>query len=159
MLLAKLNALKSLNKMCFKQNAQRLLVLLSLLSASNSALAEETVEVGKHVTTPTDSLSMLLSLMFVLAVILMAAWVLKRFNIVQHGATQGIRVISSVNLGTKEKLVIVEVGNEQIMLGVTSQQVNLIKVLDEKLPTSQPDSSSLEQPFAKSLQKYFRQKS
>ena len=44
-----------------------------------------------------------------------------------------IKIITAVPLGTKEKLVLIEAGNKQMLLGVTQHQINLIKELDEPL--------------------------
>ena len=44
-----------------------------------------------------------------------------------------MKVVSSLPLGAKERLVVVQVGKEQLLLGVSQQQVALIKTLDEPL--------------------------
>ena len=97
-------------------------------------------EVGKHVMATTDAGSMILSLLMVLALIFISALVLKRFNFTQQTSGQ-MKVVSSLSLGVKERLVVAQVGEQQLVLGVTSQQITLIKSLDEPITTNQPENA------------------
>jgi len=122
----------------------RIFFTLLLYFNVNSAWAKESVSdvastvadtvplVGSHVSTNMNAASMLLSLLMVLAVIALSAFLLKRFNLVQTGNTQ-LKVITSLSLGNKEKIVVVQVGKKQLLLGVTAQQVNVLESLDEPL--------------------------
>lgn len=98
-------------------------------------------EVGKHVMATTDAGSMILSLLMVLALIFISALVLKRFNFTQQNSGQ-MKVISSLSLGVKERLVVAQVGEQQLVLGVTSQQITLIKSLEEPITVNQPENAS-----------------
>lgn len=123
----------------------KIFILLSLLSFSVKSLAqEELVEVGKHANVNLDSFSMITSLLMVLMLIVVSAWVLKKFNLVNKSVA-GMRVISSLPLGHKEKLVVVQVGDEQLLLAVTSQQISLIKQLQSPLALGEPISQDLVQ--------------
>ncbi|MDP7591821.1 MAG: flagellar biosynthetic protein FliO [Litorilituus sp.] len=129
--------------------------LLSLLLLAQITLAQEvssaresheqTVvdavpQVGKHVMANTDASGMILSLFIVLALIIVSALVLKRFNFFQQNTSQ-LKVIANLSLGSKERLVVVQVGSQQLVLGVTAQQITLIEALDE--PISLPSDKSL----------------
>ncbi|WP_210725534.1 flagellar biosynthetic protein FliO [Candidatus Colwellia aromaticivorans] len=98
-------------------------------------------EVGKHVMANTDAGSMILSLLMVLALIFISALVLKRFNFTQQNTSQ-LKVIASLSLGVKERLVVAQVGEQQLVLGVTPQQITLIKSLEEPIVSSQPEKTS-----------------
>nr|WP_086941103.1 flagellar biosynthetic protein FliO [Thaumasiovibrio occultus] len=75
------------------------------------------------------------SLFLVLGLIVLLAWLTKKLRLSQlGGAGSQMRVVKQLPLGAKERLVVVEVGNEQLLIGVTAQQVNLIKTLAEPLP-------------------------
>jgi len=93
---------------------------------------EKASTVGSHVSGGVNAVSMILSLFMVLAVIVVSAYMLKRFNVIQS-TTQGLKIVASLPLSTKEKIIIVQVGKKQLLLGVTSQQINLIESLDEPL--------------------------
>lgn len=99
-------------------------------------------EVGKHVMANTDAGSMILSLLMVLALIIISALVLKRFNFTQQNSSQ-IKVIASLSLGVKERLVVAQVGDQQLVLGVTPQNITLIKSLEEPIASNQPEKASV----------------
>lgn len=74
------------------------------------------------------------SLGLVVALILFLAWLLRRMRFPGlNGAQGGMKIVSQVPLGQKERLIVLQVNNEQLLIGVTSHQVSLIKKLDEPL--------------------------
>lgn len=89
----------------------------------------QTPQVGKHVQANMDAGSMILSLLMVLALIIISALVLKRFNITQQGSSQ-LKVIASLSLGAKERVVVIQIGEQQLVLGVCPQQISLLQNLD-----------------------------
>ncbi|MEY8199063.1 MAG: flagellar biosynthetic protein FliO [Colwellia sp.] len=95
-------------------------------------LNQNTPQVGKHVMANMDAGSMILSLLMVLALIIICALVLKRFNLTQQGVNQ-LKVVTSLSLGAKERVVVIQAGEQQLLLGVTAQQVTLIERLEEPL--------------------------
>jgi len=96
---------------------------------NESVTIEKTPEVGKHVMANMNASSMILSLLMVLGLIIISALVLKRFNLTQQSSSQ-LKVIASLSLGTKEKVVVVQIGDQQLALGVCSQQISLLKQLE-----------------------------
>jgi flagellar protein FliO/FliZ len=126
---------------------------LSVASAADIADRVEPVEVGKHVTANMDAMSMILSLLMVLAVIVISAIILKRFQGVQHNIS-GLKIITSLHLGAKEKLVVVQSGDKQLLLGVTAQQITLLETLDEPITSGQEKSLD----FTPFIAKYLKQK-
>lgn len=91
-------------------------------------------QVGKHVMANMDAGSMILSLLMVLALIIICALVLKRFNFTQQGVSQ-LKMVTSLSLGAKERVVVIQAGEQQLLLGVTAQQVTLIERLEQPLAT------------------------
>lgn len=76
--------------------------------------------------------SMLGGLILVLILIFALAYLLRRFNLVptHHGV---LKTLATTSLGQKERLVLVEVGGQQYLLGVSAQQVSLIDKLAEPI--------------------------
>ncbi|GAO37486.1 flagellar biosynthetic protein FliO [Sulfuricella sp. T08] len=74
-------------------------------------------------------LQVLLGLGLVLAAVAGSAWLLRRFSPGQIGAGGAIRVIGGVALGPKERLVLVEIGETWLVLGVAPGQVNSLHTL------------------------------
>ncbi len=95
-------------------------------------LNNDSPEVGRHVMANMDAGSMILSLLMVLALIVICAFVLKRFNLTQQGVSQ-LKMVTSLSLGAKERVVVIQAGEQQLLLGVTAQQVTLIERLEKPL--------------------------
>ena len=77
-------------------------------------------------------LQMLLGLAIVLAAIVGVAWLFRRFTMTgMLGRIQPARVVSGVMVGPHERVVIVELEGEWLVLGVTSRSINLLKTLDK----------------------------
>ena len=55
-----------------------------------------------------------------------------------------MKVLSSINIGQKQKLTLVQVGNQQILLGVGPESVNLITTIDQQPSASRNFSMALE---------------
>lgn len=70
-----------------------------------------------------------LGLAVVLAVIAGAAWLIKRFVPGQVGAGGVLKLVGGVMVGPKERLVLVEVGETWLLLGVTAGQVNALHTM------------------------------
>ena len=76
--------------------------------------------------------SMLLSLIVVIIIIFVLAAIMKKFSLNFPGSGQ-IKVITSVSLGAKERIVVIEVNGEQHLLGVTSGSVNHLLKLTQPI--------------------------
>jgi len=74
-------------------------------------------------------LQVLLGLGLVLAAVAGSAWLLRRFSPGQIGAGGAVKVIGGVALGPKERLVLVEIGETWLVLGVAPGQVNTLHTL------------------------------
>jgi flagellar protein FliO/FliZ len=72
-----------------------------------------------------------LSLMLVLAAVFAAAWVVRRLRNFGRPGAGAINIIADVALGTKERAVLVQVGAQQLLIGVAPGRVNTLHVLAE----------------------------
>ena len=113
---------------------------------------ESTPQVGRHVAGNMDAMSMILALLMVLALIVVCALVLKRF---QPGLKNqhGLKVITSMHLSAKERLVVVQVNDKQLLLGVTAHQISVLDTLDQPLKENTPIPTELGQSFLSLLKK------
>jgi len=83
------------------------------------------------------------ALLLVLAAIFGVAWFLRRLRGLSGGA-ESLQVVAQVALGARERAVVVQVGSQQVLLGVAPGRVNLLQVLPEgTLPAPQPPSASM----------------
>lgn len=72
-----------------------------------------------------------LSLLLVLAVVFAAAWLMRRLRGFGNAGQGAIEIIADVPLSTKERAVLVQVGKQQLLLGVAPGRVNTLHVLSE----------------------------
>ena len=103
------------------------LFFLSFLMLPFSAWAADAVAVS-----PSGGvLKMVLGLAVVLAVMALITWALKRFmpNIGSNNQSV-VRVVGGVSVGSRERVVVVEVAGRWIVIGVAAGQVNGIANLD-----------------------------
>jgi flagellar protein FliO/FliZ len=71
-----------------------------------------------------------LALMLMVGLILGLAWLTRRFAQPLFQQQKNLRLISSLSLGVKEKIILVEVNGKQLVLGVTPQQITSLHVMD-----------------------------
>ncbi|WP_245575023.1 flagellar biosynthetic protein FliO [Chitinilyticum litopenaei] len=91
-----------------------------------------------------------LALIVVLGLIVVGAWLMRRFSLLPRAAGGQLRVVSGVMVGTRERVVIVELRDTWLVLGVTGEQVNLLHTLPR--PADAPDAAAAMPPFAQWLQ-------
>lgn len=70
-------------------------------------------------------------LAFVLALVFGCGWLVKRFSGMTSTRGGAIKVVSVLPVGTRERLALVEVGGQQLLLGVTAQQITTLHTFDE----------------------------
>ncbi|MCC7695881.1 flagellar biosynthetic protein FliO [Janthinobacterium sp. EB271-G4-7A] len=82
---------------------------------------------------PTSSagslLQTILALMFVLALLIGLAWFMKRYGPKVMGGNNKMRVVSSLNLGGRERIVLVEVADQWIVVGASPGRINALATM------------------------------
>lgn len=82
-----------------------------------------------------------MALLIVVAVILALGWLLRRLPGAAVRGHGPLRVVASLPVGVKERVLLVAAGERQLLIGVTAQQVTLLQALDTPLPVeSAPES-------------------
>ncbi len=109
------------------------------------AVKDTAAPTGQDVLTSQAIMQMLLGLALVVVVILVLAWALRRVSNL-HQSHQKMKVVSSLSLGTRERAVLIEVGDRQLLLGVAAGHVSLLESFPEKVISTAPKSE-----FAKTL--------
>ena len=74
-----------------------------------------------------------LALLLVLGVFFAFAWLMRCINHMPSGEA-GLQIVGGLNVGSKEKIMVVQMGEEQVLIGVTQQSINKLHVLKEALP-------------------------
>jgi flagellar protein FliO/FliZ len=71
------------------------------------------------------------SFVLVICILLAVLFLLKRFNGAGSSRSGQMRVIASLGLGQRERAVLIEVGNEQFLVGVAPGSVNMLHALPD----------------------------
>jgi flagellar protein FliO/FliZ len=137
MLLVKSKELKNSGRNLYKIGAYLLFLFLfcSVVNAEASASTPQTLQ------NPSSILSIFLSLLLVVAIIFALAFIARRFNVTQAGNGQ-LKVVASMAAGAKEKIMVVDVGGEQFLIGITAHNINQLGKLENPLQTASTAKSS-----------------
>ena len=89
-----------------------------------------------------DYLQMLFGLLLVVGVIFGMAWLVRRmgsFQQVSHGA---LRILGGLSVGQRERIVLVQVGDRQILIGLAPGQIRTLHVLDKSVSIHETKTDS-----------------
>ncbi len=99
-----------------------------------------------------------LALGLVLALIFVAAWLMRRLRGFGKTGTGTLEIIADLPVGQKERAVLIRVGARQVLIGVAPGRVTTLHVLDEPVNVTPPSGgisstsgTSMERPNFKSL--------
>jgi flagellar protein FliO/FliZ len=81
---------------------------------------------------------MIAGLLLMIVIIIGLAALLKRVNGLQRSLPGAIRVVSVTSIGARERLMLVEVGGRQLLVGAAPGRVQTLLVLDEPVAMPQP---------------------
>ena len=104
-----------------------------LLAASTAAPAAKAMQVGQSVPQSAGFGGTLLALILVVALIIALAWLVKKLPGAGLKAVSGLRVVASLAVGPRERVVVVDCAGQQLLIGVTQHGVNLLHTLPEPL--------------------------
>ena len=141
---------------CLTLSAIRLPLSLAAAVLSQSLWAEElATKSAPAANLPAgpsfDVTGMIGSLLFVILSIVGLMWLLKRSRLVAATGQSGVSLVSQIPLSMKEKLIVVQVGDEKLLLGCTAAAINTL----HSWPSA-PDDENTKPPesaFAKLLAK------
>jgi flagellar protein FliO/FliZ len=95
-------------------------------------------------------------LLLVLALLVLVLWLLRRFFSFSGGAGQQgiIRMLASMYVAPKERIALVDVLGEKLLIGITPQQISfLARIDDEKEICGEKESEKPPEGFFKALLK------
>lgn len=106
-------------------------------------------------------LATLARLSLALALVLLAFWgcarLMRRLQRASESGGVGLRVVGGLSLGQRERLVVVQAGDEQLLLGVSAGRIERLHVLDTPLGGAEERPSRTE-PVAPAASADFRRK-
>jgi flagellar protein FliO/FliZ len=97
------------------------------------------VEGARPIYTPPPSavssgsiVQIIFSLLLVLAAIVLVAWLLKRMNVAQQGSGNILKILGGVAIGQRERIVLVEVKDTWLVVGVGPGQIRTLHTLPKQ---------------------------
>ncbi len=100
-------------------------IFFTPISAYSNTALPQTTSSASQLASLIGGLALILGLIYGLS------WFVKRFS--QGGFMQNpsMKIVSAMPLGTRERLMLVDVGGKQLLLGVTATHINTLHVFDE----------------------------
>ncbi len=89
-----------------------------------------------------------LSLIVVLGLIFALAWLLKRVQGVRLGGPANLRIHAGLQVGPKEKVLMIEAGGQHLLIGVSAGGVNTLHVFAEPPVAAVPETATDAPPIA-----------
>lgn len=117
--------------------------LLAAAFSAGTAYAESaaTVTPGSAVPSTAGNLfQVLLGLVVVLALMAGAAWLLRRFNTAKGISNANIKIVGGVSVGSRERVVVVEIADQWIVVGVAPGRVNALATMQKQETTLTPEA-------------------
>jgi len=120
-----------------------LAIALALFAVSASAeSAAAPIDTAKEgIFTPAYLLQSFVGLIIVIGLILILAMLFRRFGDTGMGAPGNMKVLGGLSVGQRERLVLVQVGTKQLLVGVSPGSVNQLMVFDEPLANTAPTNA------------------
>lgn len=96
-----------------------------------------------------DMLHWSVGLLIVLGVFFLCVWGMRKLGGITVNGAGKMRVVGGLSLGMREKVVLVQVGKKQLILGVTPGRIDALHVLegDDCLSSSEPSAIGKDSGF------------
>ena len=120
------------------------LVLVTCLVLAHPVIVMAVPTIGRPAVAPPDPVGaggmaqVFLGLLLVIGMIVGVAWLARRFGNFQTAASGALRVVGGLSMGPRERVVLVQVGDQQLLLGVAPGRVSTLHVLDKPLVAAPP---------------------
>lgn len=89
-------------------------------------------------------------LLFVVAAIFASAWLFRRFGNFSAVPGNALRIVGGLSLGNRERIVLLQVGEEQLLIGITAGQIRTLHKLEQPIDI-EPKTAQVNENFAAKL--------
>jgi len=146
---------KFIQKLCIRKLAITALIAVVAFSVQAGEKESSDVKAAAINVDPTSSgyiVQLVVGLFIVLLCIVVLAWLAKRFNGFQASTGGVLRIVGAMSMSARERVVLVQVGSTQLLLGVAPGRINTLHVLDQPIEkTSDSSDKTLGQSFSEKL--------
>ncbi|MFT3931524.1 MAG: flagellar biosynthetic protein FliO [Spongiibacteraceae bacterium] len=100
-------------------------------------------------------LNLILGLLFLLAIVVAGWWLVQRAGGLQIKSGSGMRIVTAISVGPRERVVLIEIAGEQMLLGVAPGRVNLLHRFEQPVMAASSDdfASKIRQVMQQGLNK------
>lgn len=119
------------------------------------AAASVTAHAGVALSPSVSLLQVALSLFAILALIMGAAWLAKRYLSINPRANTAIKMVSGLNLGGRERILLLEVGEQWLVVGVAPGHISTLATMPRQAVDA-PDPRITGKTFAAALAARFK---
>ncbi|HEC06764.1 MAG TPA: flagellar biosynthetic protein FliO [Thiolapillus brandeum] len=139
-------------------HSRMLLSLLLIAPVAGSATAADPLS-GTSLRTDLGAqlVQVLGGLGVVLAMVLLLAWLTKRFSQSRLSGAHGLRLLGGISLGAKERIVLVQAGDVQLLVGVAPGRLQTLHVLEEPIQLQDSKEAADDEGFGQKLGKLLEQ--
>lgn len=138
----------------------RVCVSIIMALISQTATAQQSVSPhasGASTVSPGQMIQVTLGLLFVLALIGGVAWLARRYGRYTLLGGGAIRTLGGVSVGPRERVILLQVGEKQLLLGVAPGSVQTLHVLEQPLSMEHREDGGVNQ-FARILNSAIKKK-
>ena len=137
---------------CLLCQAEYALATTDKTSSVNTPLVNEsgtTIDTGQY-------LQMILALAFIVGLIFAVAWLMRRMGNLPTSSRGALKVLTGISIGQRERVVLMQAGKTQLLLGVAPGQIRTLHVFDE--PVIEADEQLEPLRFADRLNAVLKQR-
>ena len=87
---------------------------------------------------------------FILLLIFALAWMMKKMQVAQNSQNGLINIVSAISVGQRDRIALIQVGEEQILVGLTPGKIE--KLHELKQPLTLPQVNPAAQNFSEKFQ-------
>jgi flagellar protein FliO/FliZ len=129
-----------------RRRALPLLVLLCICDRVYAAEQASTSSAG-------SLLQVLMGLVVVLGLLAGTAWIIRRLGLAQPSSVSAVKVIGGTSVGTRERIVLVEVADQWIVVGIAPGCINALSTM----PRQEGFSATEATPVTKNFSAWLKQ--
>ena len=129
------------------------LYTIDLFAAEPVAQKSELLSSARDPLTISSLWQLTLGMTLVLGLIVAIAWLLKRTGRFQAAAGGGLRILGGLSMGSRERVILLQVGATQLLVGVAPGRVQTLHVLGQPLDTASAGGAGAGKSFGEQLAK------
>jgi len=123
---------------------------ISIIDKAGHSQTKKTVSSKTDLSSLSHWPLVIITLVGMVSLILVLAWSVRRFGGSSFSRNKDMHIISSLALGTRERVALIDVKGQKLLLGITAQNVNHLYTFDE-LSDGSEGAQVLENEFSDKL--------